>query len=222
MFHGNIMNATARSNVAHNFLKLKTGEIYSVKNFSVQPNKDGFHIFKDAPFIVEFDGGTSVRKAFVKSDGFIKYPFEWVKLENLKLINNKHMFGLFSSGPGQGHLISILQIPDRIYLSSSSSTLIMDDDSIPILNGMETSKPRLPADFSEAKASTLENLLMWGRNRKNDDEVADSGLPTAPSNIVGTTHTLELKARTYYEHATYKSFTCWKIVSAEEVGTRFL
>nr|GEV98954.1 DNA helicase PIF1, ATP-dependent [Tanacetum cinerariifolium] len=51
-----------------------------------------------------------------------------------------------------------------------------------------------------------------------DDEVADSGLPATLSNIVGTTHTLELKAHTYYEHAPYESFTCWKIVSAEEVG----
>nr|GFC39509.1 hypothetical protein [Tanacetum cinerariifolium] len=59
------MHATARSNVAHNFLKLKAGEIYSVKNFSVQPNKDEFRIFKDAPFIVEFYGETIVRKAFV-------------------------------------------------------------------------------------------------------------------------------------------------------------
>ncbi|GKB28681.1 hypothetical protein Tco_0868082, partial [Tanacetum coccineum] len=88
---GNIMHATARSNVAHNFLKLKAGEIYSVKNFSVQPNKDEFRIFKDVSFIVEFDGETIVRKAFVKSNGFIRYPFEFVELENLQLANNKHM-----------------------------------------------------------------------------------------------------------------------------------
>nr|GEY84941.1 hypothetical protein [Tanacetum cinerariifolium] len=69
---GNIMHATARSNVAHKFLKLKS--------------------------------------AFVKYDGFIEYPFELVKLRNLKLTNNKHMIGkgiqgLFSSGLSQGHLI---------------------------------------------------------------------------------------------------------------------
>nr|GEX85623.1 ATP-dependent DNA helicase PIF1-like [Tanacetum cinerariifolium] len=242
---GNIMHATARANVAHNFLKLKEGGIYYVKNFSVQLNKDEFRIFKNAPFIVEFDGETIVRKAFVISDGFIRYPFELVELENLEVTNNKYLI-------------------DRLYLSSSSSTLIIDDDSIPALKQMktnksdvETGKETLLVDFSEAKASTLENLLMWGRNRRNNvqidmvrtkkgwnypscggdkckkqvtrqeggftdyrvqDEDAHSALPNALSNIVGTTHTLELKAHSYYEHDTYESFTCWKIISAEEVG----
>lgn len=41
----------------------------------------------------------------------------------------------------------------------------------------------------------------------------DSGLPTAIKNLIGTTHVMELKSRTYYEHGSYKSFTCWKIVS---------
>nr|GEX85040.1 hypothetical protein [Tanacetum cinerariifolium] len=213
--------------------------------------------------------------------------------------------------------LSVKLYNNRIYLSSSSSTLIMDDDSIPILkqlkideSGMETSKPRLSVDFSKAKAGTLENLLMWGaqqqerymppifscvphvalssdtafttllfsqaatlncevqidkvRRKKgwnypacggdkckkpatrqegyfwcescervveypvmrsrlelkvSDHRWSYPGLPTALSNIVGTTHTLELKAHTYYEHATYESFRCWKIVSAEEPRT---
>ncbi|GJR26348.1 hypothetical protein Tco_1102580 [Tanacetum coccineum] len=57
---------------------------------------------------------------------------------------------------------------DRLYLSSSSSILIIDDDSIPALkqikiaeSGVETGKQPLSMDFSEAKADTLENLLMY-------------------------------------------------------------
>ncbi|GKE00093.1 hypothetical protein Tco_1388076 [Tanacetum coccineum] len=126
-----------------------------------KPNKDEFRIFKNAPFVVEFDGETSVRKESVKSDGFIGYPFEFVELENLEVTNNKYMIG-------KG-------IRDRLYLSSNSSTLIIDDDSIPALkkmktyeSGVETGKQPLPVDFSEVKADTLENLLMWGRNRKID------------------------------------------------------
>nr|GEV41209.1 hypothetical protein [Tanacetum cinerariifolium] len=88
---GNIMHTTARANVAHNFLKLKEGGIYSVKNFSVHPNKDEFRILKNAPFIVEFDKETSVRKASVKSDGFIRYPFELVELKNLEVTKNKYL-----------------------------------------------------------------------------------------------------------------------------------
>nr|GEZ42354.1 hypothetical protein [Tanacetum cinerariifolium] len=158
----NIMHATGRSNVAHNFLKLKACEIYSVKNFSIQPNKDEFCFFKDAPFIVKFDGETSVRKAFVKSDGFIRYPFELVELENLKVTNNKHMIaaGTCSEGDYVGrHWEKLIEKRTRhvglypIVLTSF---------------GVETSKVSLLVDFSKAKAGTLENLLMWGRNRKND------------------------------------------------------
>ncbi|GJR45272.1 ATP-dependent DNA helicase PIF1-like protein [Tanacetum coccineum] len=37
---------------------------------------------------------------------------------------------------------------------------------------------------------------------KGQDEEASLGLPTALANIVGTSHTLELKSHTYYEHGT--------------------
>ncbi|GKC93347.1 hypothetical protein Tco_1158789, partial [Tanacetum coccineum] len=49
------------------------------------------------------------------------------------------------------------------------------------------------------------------------DGDAHSALPHALSNIVGTSHTLELKAHTDYEHDTYESFICWRIVPAEGV-----
>ncbi|GJR79148.1 reverse transcriptase domain-containing protein [Tanacetum coccineum] len=49
------------------------------------------------------------------------------------------------------------------------------------------------------------------------DEEEQSGLPPALANIVGTSHTLELKSHTYYEHVTYESFTCWKVVTDEDV-----
>nr|GEX75333.1 hypothetical protein [Tanacetum cinerariifolium] len=37
------------------------------------------------------------------------------------------------------------------------------------------------------------------------------------ANIIGTGHILELKSYTYYEHQNFESFTCWKIVVAEDV-----
>ncbi|GKD50491.1 DNA helicase PIF1, ATP-dependent, partial [Tanacetum coccineum] len=39
----------------------------------------------------------------------------------------------------------------------------------------------------------------------------DSNLPAAITNLIGTTHVLELKSYTYYEYGTFESFTCWKI-----------
>ncbi|GJV60074.1 DNA helicase PIF1, ATP-dependent [Tanacetum coccineum] len=49
----------------------------------------------------------------------------------------------------------------------------------------------------------------------SEDEHSD--LPPAIANIVGTIYTLELKSYTYYEHGTYESFTCWKVVIEEVV-----
>ncbi|GJY92922.1 nucleic acid-binding, OB-fold protein [Tanacetum coccineum] len=65
--------------------------------------------------------------------------------------------------------------PDRLYLSSTSSTMIVDDEQIPVLkqfksddSGIELAKELLPADSTSAKAETLENLLMWACNQKYD------------------------------------------------------
>ena len=98
-----------------------------------------------------------------------------------------------------GNIFSYLA--DKLYLSSSSSTLNFDDPEIPALKelkvemrkhmvncfyssldtyralmlnmGMDISaanlsKAFMPVDLSEPKDGTLENLLIWGRNRKNN------------------------------------------------------
>nr|GEY16362.1 endoglucanase 24-like [Tanacetum cinerariifolium] len=65
-------------------------------------------------------------------------------------------------------------LTDRLYLSSSSSPLIIDDDEVKQLktdnSGVEFSKENLPMDYTDTKAGTLENLLMWARNRKHDSK----------------------------------------------------
>ncbi|GKF64881.1 hypothetical protein Tco_0188329, partial [Tanacetum coccineum] len=66
----------------------------------------------------------------------------------------------------------------REYLSSSSSTQIFDDPNIPALKELR-SKIRgadqtlqilqiKPVDFGQPRAGTLENLLLWARNRRNE------------------------------------------------------
>nr|GEW27509.1 hypothetical protein [Tanacetum cinerariifolium] len=71
--HGNLMHCTAPGNIAHNFLRLKEGAIYSVKNFTVQPNKDDFCVLRFDHFIVEMDGDTIVCKSSVNPDGVVRY-----------------------------------------------------------------------------------------------------------------------------------------------------
>ncbi|GKC88365.1 zf-CCHC domain-containing protein [Tanacetum coccineum] len=95
---GNVMHSTARGNIAHNFLRLKEGVIYSVKNFIVQPNKDDFCVLRFAHFIVDMDGDTVVRKSSVRPDGFARYPFQLVEFDSLEPTNNKYLIGKALNG----------------------------------------------------------------------------------------------------------------------------
>nr|GFA00985.1 hypothetical protein [Tanacetum cinerariifolium] len=206
----------ARSNVAHNFLRLKEGNIYLVKNSAVHPNKDEFRIMKNAAFMLEVDGATTVRKAYVISDGFFIYLFQLVNIDNLEVANNKYLIDAASyvtnvgrtthQRTGSRHSTSILLTPgglgdvliekrtryvglypvfltaltvklynNRIYLSSTSSTLILDDDQIPVVkqlktndkqskfttagSGVDLTKESLPVDHTEPKSSTFHCIV---------------------------------------------------------------
>nr|GEX72976.1 hypothetical protein [Tanacetum cinerariifolium] len=90
----NLMHCTARGNIAHNFLWLKDGAIYSVKNFTVQQNKDDFRVFIFAHFIIEMDRDTVVCNSSVRPDGFARYPFQLVEFDSLEPTNNKYLIAM--------------------------------------------------------------------------------------------------------------------------------
>ncbi|GJY24699.1 ATP-dependent DNA helicase PIF1-like protein [Tanacetum coccineum] len=56
---------------------------------------------------------------------------------------------------------------NKVYLSSTSSTVIYDDDAIPTIKALKKAN-RTSVDLSQPRAVTLKNLLMWARNRNND------------------------------------------------------
>nr|GFB85786.1 hypothetical protein [Tanacetum cinerariifolium] len=87
---GNAIHCSARSNVAHNFIKLKEGVIYCIKNFVVHLNEE-YRIRKDDAFMLEFNGTTNARKSLAKGAGFVRHPFQFVKLDNVELTYNKYM-----------------------------------------------------------------------------------------------------------------------------------
>ncbi|GJU26761.1 reverse transcriptase domain-containing protein, partial [Tanacetum coccineum] len=209
---GNVMHCTAKGSIAHNFLRLKEGSIYLVKNFTVVPNKDEFRVIRFADFMLEFDGETTTRKAFLKSDGFTRYPFQLVEIDELEPTNNKFLIvkdysnkdslcPILNMGQqirvtlwgGLGDtliekrthhvrlyliVITVMSVKlynNRLYLSSTSSTLIVDDANIPLLmrlktddSGVALTKEILLMDNTTPKVGTLENLLMWARNQKYD------------------------------------------------------
>ncbi|GJY20315.1 RNA polymerase II largest subunit [Tanacetum coccineum] len=155
---GNAIYSNAKANVAHNFLKLKEGLVYCLKNFVVQSNKEEYRIFKNHTYMIELDGATSVRKASVKSGGFVRYPFQLVLLGSIELTDNKYLIDV------AGYVTNVGRINHQ---KSGSRTL-----DFSLANGSEDevslSQAAVYADYSQAKEETLENLLIWARNRKND------------------------------------------------------
>ncbi|GKD31026.1 ATP-dependent DNA helicase PIF7-like protein [Tanacetum coccineum] len=301
------------------------GAISSTGFCCLRDAKDEYRIFRDHAVILEFDGATSARKTSVTEGGFVRYPFELQDLGNIELTNNKYLIDVAGYVTNVGRT-TYQRTGSRtldFYLAngSSSSSQILDDPHIPALKefkkGISDGEGALAhvtvnVDHSQPKDGTLENLLIWARNRKNDsstfnckvridnvrtkkgwnypscggskckkgierkaesfwcdscnkpveypvlrfrleldisdqtastvvvmfddiatelvkcsadsivqpeDETADvhAILPRALQNVIGTTHILELKSHTYYEHDTFESFTCWRIVPEEAV-----
>nr|GFA26865.1 hypothetical protein [Tanacetum cinerariifolium] len=66
-------------------------------------------------------------------------------------------------------------------------------------------------------ASELVKCLADSLAQSNDEYLYDtSGLLDTLANIIGTTHTLEMESYTYYEHETFKSFTCWNLIPPKD------
>ncbi|GJS95968.1 hypothetical protein Tco_0802936 [Tanacetum coccineum] len=76
---------------SHNFLRLKEGGIYAVKNFVVLPNKDEFQIFKKDMFMLEFDGETTTRKVSADPHSYLRYPFQLMAFDQIEPANNKYL-----------------------------------------------------------------------------------------------------------------------------------
>ncbi|GJT60042.1 reverse transcriptase domain-containing protein [Tanacetum coccineum] len=222
MWDGNMIHCSAKADVAHNFLRLKEGSIYSVKKISVKPNKKEYQILKNDAYMLEFDGSTTIRKALVKADGFVRYSFQLQDFDGIESSDNKccrlcDQFGRtnhlktssknldfhLANHRGQsirvtlwGSLGDVLiekktkqtsvcpviltatcpkKYNNKVYLSSTSSTIIYNNDAIPAIKALkkansvvdqETSGTSI--DLSQPRDGTLKNLPMWARNRKND------------------------------------------------------
>ncbi|GKE09533.1 replication protein A 70 kDa DNA-binding subunit C-like protein [Tanacetum coccineum] len=187
---GNMIRCSAKSNIAHNFLRMKEGRIYAVKNFVVVPNKDEYRIFKQDMFMLEFDGETTVRKVSV--------DFRLVDLDQIEVTNSKYLIDVAGyvtnvgrttytkSGSktldfflanqrgyslrvtlwgGLGDVLvewktnhvsmcavvltgmSVKDYNNKLYLSSSSSTVIYDDDDIPCIQELKADSRSLPIDY---------------------------------------------------------------------------
>nr|GEX87661.1 hypothetical protein [Tanacetum cinerariifolium] len=185
---GNAIHCSAWSNVVHNFIKLKEGVIYCIKNFVVHPNKKVYRISKDDALMLEFNGATSAKKSLAKAAGFVRHPFQLVELDSVELTDNKYMIGsrtldfYLANERGQMHRVTLGEgLGDtliekktkdvgyyKLYLSRSSSTQIFNDLNIPTLKELR-SEIRVadqtlhikPVDIGQTRAGTLKNLLLY-------------------------------------------------------------
>ncbi|GKD91255.1 DNA helicase PIF1, ATP-dependent [Tanacetum coccineum] len=186
---GSIIHCSAKSSMAHNFLRMKEGGIYSVKNFVVIPNKDEFRIFRRDRFMIEFDGETSARKVSADPHGFLRIQDPrvlpgksegqslrvtlWGQLGDVLVEKKTRHVGVCAmvlTG------MSVKEYNNKLYLSSTSSTVFCDDDDdIPCLQELRADDNRtapikapLPIYCTQPREGTLENLLIWAHNRQNN------------------------------------------------------
>ncbi|KAL8159280.1 hypothetical protein V2J09_000817 [Rumex salicifolius] len=152
---GNAIQCSVRSNISHCFVsKLIEGNVYSIKNFSVVPNKDKFLIRDSDPMMIELEGYTVVIKLSCTLDVFDRFPFQLVPLEEIRANDSTYLIG-------------------EIYLSSTTATSLFKAIDIPQISTlhviMKTSNPNPRIHISTSPAistGTLSQLLEMGREQK--------------------------------------------------------
>ncbi|GJZ07317.1 hypothetical protein Tco_0541110 [Tanacetum coccineum] len=168
-----------------------TTVVLSALRRSVKHNKEEYQVLKDDTFVLEFDGSTTMRKAFLKVDGFVRYTLKLVDLDGIKPTENKYLIvgsqlelrlkealGMCWLKKKQvGAWPIILTSANKVYLSCTSSVMILDDDEIPVIKALKNANKKPPIDSEEPLYAyymshqmkvTVKNLLIWARNRKND------------------------------------------------------
>ncbi|GJW41115.1 replication protein A 70 kDa DNA-binding subunit C-like protein [Tanacetum coccineum] len=226
----NLAILTAKATILHNFLRLKEGGIFLIKNFAILPNTDEFRVFRHDMFMLEFDGSTTIRKVSTNSVGFVRYTFQLVDFADIELTNNKYMIDVSGyvtnvgrttytksdsktldfylanqrrqslrvtlwGGVGDSLIekktahvgmcaimltsMTVKTYNNKLYLSSTSSMVIYDNDDISSLQELrsvtslvEPNKEMMMVDSSQPKEGTVENLLLYRLEVVVDDDTA--------------------------------------------------
>nr|GEW31126.1 54S ribosomal protein L19, mitochondrial [Tanacetum cinerariifolium] len=178
------VNCTAKATISHNFLRLKEGGIFLIKNFTVRPNKDEFQVFRHDMFMLEFGLNNNKEdvSSYVTNVGRTSHTKSGSKTLDFYLENQSVGDSLIEKKTAHiGMCTSVLTsmtaktYNNKLYLSSTSSMVIYDNDDIPSLQEpksvtslVEPKKEMMMTDSSQPMEGTIENLLLWARNRKND------------------------------------------------------
>ncbi|GJX40662.1 uncharacterized mitochondrial protein-like protein [Tanacetum coccineum] len=250
---------------------------------------------KNDGYMIEFDGATSIRKAFVKADGFVRYPFQLVDFDGIEPTDSNYLINVVGYITNVGrtnhqktssrnldfylanHMGQSIRVTpwgalgdvliEKKAKQAGMCPIVLTSANAKYYNmkalitnmpasGEDSKKLSVPIDHSAPREGTLENLLILQSSTvryrlelgitddtanivvvmfdepattlvgcsaesvmEDDDESLNyqSNLAPALANLIGTTHTLEIKSHTYYEYGTFESFTCWTIFPTEEV-----
>nr|GEX17434.1 hypothetical protein [Tanacetum cinerariifolium] len=135
---------------------LKEGGIFLIKNFVVRPNKDEFRVFRHDLFMLEFHCSTTIRKVSANGVGFVRYTFQLVDFDDIELTNNNYMIDV------SGYVTNVGRI-SHMKFGSKTLAFYLADQSL-----VKPKKEMMMADSSQPREGTIENLLLWAKNRKND------------------------------------------------------
>nr|GEX25429.1 hypothetical protein [Tanacetum cinerariifolium] len=121
-------------------------------------------ILKNDVYMLEFDRSTTIRKASVKAVGFVRYPFQLQDFDGIESSDNKRTNHLKSGSRNldfhlanhRGQSTRVTLWGDKVYLSSTSSTVIYDDDAIPAIKALKkANRYRLEVDVSDNTAQVV-------------------------------------------------------------------
>nr|GEV19731.1 hypothetical protein [Tanacetum cinerariifolium] len=176
-----------QGSIAHNLLRLKEGSVYLVKNFTVVPNKDEFHVIRFTDVMLEFKGETTTRKAFLKSKGFTHYPFQFAEIDELEPTKNKYLIDVV------GYVTNVCRITQTrtssktldFYMANCRgqqikatmwgglSEILIEKRTHHVGLGVALTKEILSVDNTTPKVGTLENLLMYKVQLEISDETTE-------------------------------------------------
>lgn len=83
-----------RGNISHYFVsKVEDGNVFSLKNFSVVPNKENFRVRNSDEYVNELESFTVVKKIEVPVGEYTRFPFQLVPLEDIILNDSIYFIG---------------------------------------------------------------------------------------------------------------------------------
>nr|XP_043619011.1 replication protein A 70 kDa DNA-binding subunit C-like [Erigeron canadensis] len=205
---GNVLHCFVKAAIAYRFKSLlEEGCLYMMNDFTVLSNPPKYSIMKDAEFMIEIDGSTLVTKQTADVDMFIRHPFQLTLQKStgsqtveFNLTNERgfqlrvtlwgglgdNMVAKKRMNPGV-YVILLTCMSSKEYLgnlclSSSSSTLLIDDENIPAiksfkaaLSGVEIVDTGVLLLQVKATISSLHDLIEWGRTKSKKEAGAYQG-----------------------------------------------